>query len=190
MEEEFYFYSRKINYKTIPTAYLNPFREYVQSLQRSSTQVGEKTSKFLPASFPDTLIRYSPRRAINKAGKDFMPYLNLIKPIFSWFESNDIPITFLWVRNIYGNTTERLGKPNYAGVKGHTCVWIPLFDYSADHKIIHLYEDNKNIKQISPKATFITNSKYHLGSENTSNNLYSFLCVLTNVKYHEMKAKL
>ena len=190
MEDEYYFYTKKLNYKTIPKAYLNPFREYVQSLPKSSTQITEKTSKFMPTSFPNTLIRYSPRSAFSSIGKKFIPYLNLIQPVFTWFESNDIPITFTWVRNIYGNTTERLGKTNYNGVKDHTCVWIPLFDYSADHKIIHLYEGQKNIKQISPKTTFITNTKYNIVTENTSNNLYSFLCVLTKTNYNEMKANL
>ena len=54
--------------------------------------------------------------------------------------------------------------------------------------MIILYQ--KNIKQISPKTTFITNTKYNIVTENTSNNLYSFLCVLTKTNYNEMKANL
>ena len=194
MEDEYYFYTRKINYKTIPTAYINPFRKYVQSLQKPTTQVDVNESKFLPASLPDTLIRFSPRKALYQAGKEFMPHLNLVQPVFNFFENNDIPIEYVFIRNIYGNTVERLRKSNHLvnnNVLGEaTCVWIPLFDYSADHKIIELHKDGKNIKQFSPKTTFITNPKYDAITKNTNNNVYSFFCILAKINYHELKAKL
>ena len=159
------FHTKNINYKMLSKDSLDAVRKFVT------------TEKHLF----DMGISYLPHKPKNQSHR-WKPYTNLLRPITNYLKEKDLNITIIGSNRIEGNTKRNSFKvPNKVN-GSNTTIFIPLFDYSREQKILHFANTNcalNSTLMLVPLFDYSRTEKIYEYEFNKSVALNSTTCVKT-----------
>lgn len=183
--DDAFFYTTKINYKTIQLEFLQNIRDYI------STEAKPKNG-FGRSSYTQTYARFDKEGNVVSRSR-FNPYLNLLKSVTKFLNEKNLDVSVVSTMNLLQNVENRwlLNVTSYnSSCRNPTDLWIPLHDYSRKEKLIQLYNGHDKIADISPNTSFAVNGNYKQRYTNTSNNTYQFLIIGFYNEFEDIKSKL
>lgn len=147
------FYTKNINYKMLSKDSLDAVRKFVT------------TEKHLF----DMGISYLPHKPKNQSHR-WKPYTNLLRPITNYLKEKDLNITIIGSNRIEGNTKRNSFKVANKVNGSNTTIFIPLFDYSREQKILHFANTNCALN-----STLVFDNSLYRRWVNESNIKFCFL---------------